>query len=150
MGKKRVIKPTKETLLKEREKIEERIEKGKAKGIKKKFNSGKVFIQSTYNNTMITVSDDEGNVIFWTSAGRVGFKGTKKGTPFAATKTAEFAASMIDKIGLKEIGVLIKGIGQGREAALRTLTNKGINIVSIKDLTPVPHNGCRPPKPRRQ
>ncbi|MCZ2845883.1 MAG: 30S ribosomal protein S11 [Candidatus Bathyarchaeota archaeon] len=149
MGKKRVIKPTKETLLKEREKIEERIEKGKAKGIEKKFNSGKVFIQSTYNNTMITVSDDEGNVIFWTSAGRVGFKGTKKGTPFAATKTAEFAASMIDKIGLKEIGVLIKGIGQGRESALRTLTNKGINIVSIKDLTPVPHNGCRPPKPRR-
>ena len=149
MGKKRVIKPTKEALLKEREKIEEKITKAKTVGVKKKFEKGRVFIQSTYNNTRITISDLQGNVICWTSAGKIGFKGTKKGTPFAATKTAEFAAGMINKIGMKEIEILIKGIGQGRESALRTLAARGVNIVSIKDVTPIPHNGCRPPKPRR-
>jgi len=149
MGKKRVIKPTKETLLKEREKIEEKIAKGKAVGIKKKLDRGMISIQSSYNNTMITLSDIKGNVIFWTSAGKVGFKGTKKGTPFAATKTAEFAADMINKIGMRETEVLIKGIGQGRESALRTLANRGVNIISVKDVTAAPHNGCRAPKPRR-
>jgi len=149
MGKKRVIKPTKEALLREREKIEERIAKEKGARIKKEIERGKIYLQSTYNNTMLTLTDLRGNVILWTSAGKVGFKGTKKGTPFAATKTAAFVASMIDKIGMKEVDVLIKGIGQGRESALRALATRGVNITSIKDVTPIPHNGCRPPKPRR-
>jgi len=149
MGKKRVIKPTKETLLKEREKIEERITKEIGPKVRQKIEKGKIYIQSTYNNTMMTLTDEKGHVLFWTSAGKIGFKGTKKGTPFAATKTAEFAANMINKTGIREVDILVKGVGQGRESALRALATRGVNIASIKDVTPIPHNGCRPPKPRR-
>lgn len=149
MGKKRVVKPSKEALLKEREKIEEKIIKGKVAEVKKKVKKGRVYIKASYNNTLITLTDSEGNVVFWTSAGKVGFKGTKKGTPFAATKIAEFAADRINKIGIEEVEVFIKGVGQGRESALRSLASRGVNIVSIKDVTPIPHNGCRPSKVRR-
>ncbi|MCD6094449.1 30S ribosomal protein S11 [bacterium] len=149
MGKKRVVKPSKEALLKEREKIEEKIAKGKAVAIKKKTKRGRLYIKSTYNNTMITLTDEKGNVIFWSSAGKIGFKGTKKGTPFAATKVAEAVSAIINKIGMEEIKVFVKGIGKGRESALRGLSHRGVNIVSIKDVTPIPHNGTKPPKVRR-
>lgn len=149
MGKKRVIKPTKEALLKEREKIEEKILTGKIAKVKKRMEKGRIYIKSSYNNTIMTLADTMGNVIFWTSAGKLGFKGTKQGTPFAATKTAEFAADLVNKMGIERIEVFIKGIGQGRESALRGLANRGVNITLIKDVTPIPHNGCRPPKVRR-
>ncbi len=149
MGKKRVIKPKEETLLREREKVDEKISKGEAIRLKKKIDKGRIYIKSSYNNTMITLADQQGNVIFWTSAGRVGFKGTKKGTPFAATKVAEAVSQVIEKVGMKEIEVFVKGIGEGRNAALRSLAQRGVNIVRIKDVTPIPHNGPKPPNPRR-
>ena len=149
MGKKKVVKPSKESLLKERDKIEEKLTKGEAIKFKKQIDRGRIYIKSSYNNMLITLTDIKGNVIFWTSAGKLSFKGTKKGTPFAATKVAESASAMINKMKIKEIEIFIKGIGQGREAALRGLAHRGINIVRIKDVTPIPHNGCRPRKARR-
>jgi small subunit ribosomal protein S11 len=148
MGKKRVIKPTKEALLKERERIEEKIARGISKG-RKKMSEGRIYVKSTYNNTIITITDSDGSVIFWASAGQVGFKGTKKGTPFAATKVAEVVSNVIAKIGMRDVSIFVKGIGQGREAAVRGIANRGININFIKDVTPIPHNGPKPPKPRR-
>ena len=149
MGKKKVVKPSKESLLKERDKIEEKLTKGEVIKFKEKIDRGRIYIKSSYNNMLITLTDIKGNVIFWTSAGKLSFKGTKKGTPFAATKVAESASAMINKMKIKEIEIFIKGIGQGREAALRGLAHRGINIVRIKDVTPIPHNGCRPRKARR-
>lgn len=149
MGKKRVIKPKEETLLKERERIEEKTTKTGLVKFKKKINKGRIYIRVSYNNTMITLADQNGNVLFWTSAGRLGFKGAKKGTPFAASKVAETVSQIIDKIGIGELEVFLKGVGEGRESALRSLAHKGANIVKIKDITPIPHNGPRPPKPRR-
>jgi small subunit ribosomal protein S11 len=149
MGKKRVVKPTEEALLKEREKIEEKVTKEEKVTSKKQIDKGRVYIKSNYNNTMITLTDEKGDVIFWTSAGRLGFKGAKKGTPFAATKVAEAISQVINKIGIAKVEVFIKGIGQGRESALRSLAHRGMNIIRIKDVTPIPHNGPRPPKPRR-
>ncbi|MDD5551713.1 MAG: 30S ribosomal protein S11 [Candidatus Pacebacteria bacterium] len=148
MGKKRVIKPTKEALLKEKERIEEKVARGILKS-RKKITRGKLYIKATYNNMIITVTDEEGNVVFWSSAGHVGFKGTKKGTPFAATKVAEVVSSVLQKTGMREIAVFIRGVGQGREAALRSLANRGVNIISIKDVTPIPHNGPKAKKPRK-
>lgn len=148
MGKKRVIKPTKETLLKERQRIEEKIARGISKS-HKNVSKGNIYIKSTYNNTILTVTDDKGNVLFWTSAGQVGFKGTKKGTPFAATKVAEVVSNVISKAGPREVSLFVKGVGQGREAAIRGIANRNIDIIFIKDVTPIPHNGTKPAKPRR-
>ena len=114
-----------------------------------KTKEGRIHISSSYNNTIITLTDLEGNVLYWTSAGNIGFKGTKKATPFAASKVAEVMAQAAKKLGIEKVAVLIKGIGSGRESALRSLAARGLEITSIKDLTPVPHNGCRPPKVRR-
>ncbi len=116
---------------------------------KKKMNSGVVYIQSTYNNTRVTLADKNGNVVAWASAGNIGFKGTKKGTPFAASKVAELIIEKGKMIGLENIDVEIKGIGTGRESALRTLIASALEINSIKDTTPIPHNGPKSPKPRR-
>ncbi len=148
MGKKRIIKQTTEEVLKEKE-VREAATKGKKEVRGKKITRGKAYIQSTYNNTLITITDLGGNVIAWESAGAVGFKGPKKATPFAATKAIESLMKKITKTGLQEVKVFVKGVGSGREAAIRALANHGIDILSIKDVTPVPHNGCRPPKPRR-
>jgi small subunit ribosomal protein S11 len=106
-------------------------------------------IQSTFNNTIITITDEKGNTLCWASSGSVGFKGTRKGTPYAASKAAEDVAKKVKEFGVQEIEVRLKGPGQGREAALRTLHAQGLKIVAIKDVTPIPHNGCRPPKRRR-
>jgi small subunit ribosomal protein S11 len=116
---------------------------------KKNILSGIVHIQSTFNNTIITITDSAGNVIAWSSSGVQGFKGSRKSTPFAAQLAAENAAKKAMEHGMKEVGVYVKGPGAGRESALRSLQATGFHIIKIKDVTPIPHNGCRPPKRRR-
>lgn len=110
---------------------------------------GRAYIQSTFNNTIITLTDPQGNVISWGSSGTVGFKGSRKGTAFAAQRAAETAARRGMEHGLRQVDVYVKGPGSGREAAIRSLQAAGLHISSIKDVTPIPHNGCRPPKRRR-
>lgn len=149
MGKKRVVKKTKEELLKERERVEAALKKEIKTEIPQDIREGRVYISSSYNNTILTLTDQQGNTLTWTSAGNAGFKGTKKGTPFAASKVAEILAQRAQRLGIDKVEVLVKGIGSGRESAIRSLANKGLTITAIQDVTPVPHNGCRPPKPRR-
>lgn len=116
---------------------------------RKSISSGVVHIQSTFNNTIVTITDPMGNVVAWSSAGIHGFKGSRKSTPFAAQLTAEDAAKKAMEHGMKSVEVYVKGPGAGRESALRALQAAGFNVVMIKDVTPIPHNGCRPPKRRR-
>jgi small subunit ribosomal protein S11 len=116
---------------------------------KKNISTGIVHIQSTFNNTIVTITDPAGNVIAWSSAGVQGFKGSRKSTPFAAQLAAEDAAKKAMEHGMKSVEVYVKGPGAGRESALRSLQAAGFNVVMIKDVTPIPHNGCRPPKRRR-
>ncbi len=122
-----------------------RVKRRERKGIVK----GRAYIQSTFNNTIITLTDDTGGVIAWGSAGSSGFKGSRKGTAFAAQRAASDAARKGMEHGLRQVEVYIKGPGSGREAAIRTLEASGLSIISIRDVTPAPHNGCRPPKKRR-
>jgi small subunit ribosomal protein S11 len=110
---------------------------------------GKAYINASFNNIIISLTNNAGQVISWASAGKMGFKGSKKNTPFAAQMTAEAAAKEAIDAGLKKVEVLIKGVGSGRDAAVRALNTTGLEITSIKDITPLPHNGCRPPKKRR-
>jgi small subunit ribosomal protein S11 len=110
---------------------------------------GTAHIKSSFNNTIITISDQEGNVIAWASAGNVGFKGSRKSTPFAAQLAAETAARRAMEHGVRRVDVVVKGPGSGRETAIRSIQNVGIEVAGIKDVTPIPHNGCRPPKRRR-
>jgi small subunit ribosomal protein S11 len=116
---------------------------------KKKVDVGQLFVQSTYNNTKLVLTDSKGNVLGTSSSGSIGFKGAKKGTPFAAAKVGEILGAKANAIGIKEVAVSIKGVGSGRESSVRGFIGKGITITSIKDLTPVPHNGTKPKKPRR-
>ena len=116
---------------------------------KKKLSHGRIHIQSTYNNTIITVTDPEGKVVGWGSAGLTGFKGSKKSTPYAAQRTMEETMGKLKPLGLTEVDVFIRGIGSGRESAVRALQNAGLAVLSIKDLTPIPHGGVRPKKVRR-
>jgi small subunit ribosomal protein S11 len=106
-------------------------------------------IQANFNNTIISIADTTGNVLCWSSAGRVGFKGAKKGTPYAASQCSEVCGKEAISLGVKKVDILINGPGPGREAAIRALQNSGLDILSIKDITPIPHNGCRPRKQRR-
>ncbi|MCE5311830.1 MAG: 30S ribosomal protein S11 [Nitrospiraceae bacterium] len=119
------------------------------KKVKKNIPSGAAHIQTTFNNTIISITDQTGNVISWSSAGSLGFKGSRKGTPFAAQMAAEAAAKKAMEMGLRHVDVYVKGPGSGRETAIRALQVVGLEITLIKDVTPVPHNGCRPPKRRR-
>lgn len=112
--------------------------------------SGVAHVKATFNNVIVTLTDIYGNTISWASSGKMGFKGSKKNTPFAAQITAEAAAKGALEAGMKKVDVLIKGVGSGRDAAVRSLNTAGLEITSIKDITPLPHNGCRPPKKRRQ
>jgi len=116
---------------------------------KRTLSSAQVHIFATFNNTIITVTDQQGNTVSWTSAGTIGFKGSRKSTPFAARLAAEDAMKKAQKIGIQEVDLFIKGPGPGREAAIRAIQAQGMKIRSIADVTPVPHNGCRPPKKRR-
>ena len=116
---------------------------------KKNVAQGEAHIKSTFNNTIITFTDQQGNTIAWASAGNVGFKGSRKSTPFAAQLAAETVARRAMEHGVRKVDVMVKGPGSGRETAIRTIQNTGIEVVGIKDVTPIPHNGCRPPKRRR-
>ena len=126
---------------------------GKKKSFKKKekrvVHSGVVYIQATFNNTIVTISDQEGNVIAWSSAGSLGFRGSRKGTPFAAQQAALTAANKAGESGLRSVEVRVAGPGSGRESAVRALATAGIDVRAIRDVMPIPHNGCRPPKKRR-
>lgn len=121
----------------------------KKKKVVRDLSFARAYIQCSFNNTIISITDDHGGVISWASAGSVGFKGTKKGTPFAAQVTAEKAANKAKEMGVRQVTVYVSGPGSGRETAIRSLQAIGFSISLIKDVTPIPHNGCRPPKPRR-
>jgi len=149
MGKKRIIAKSEEELIKESEKIGTAVKKDKKIETPLKTKEGCIYIFSSYNNTIINLTDLQGNTLSFFSAGSIGFKGTKKSTPFAASKVAEALAEEAKKLGIEKVQVLIKGVGAGRESALRSLATHGLDIVSIKDVTPIPHDGCRPPKVRR-
>ena len=127
--------------------------KGKSTRVKRRHSKnierGQAHISSTFNNTMVTLTDLQGNVLSWASAGQLGFRGSRKSTPFAAQQAAEEAASKAMEHGLKSVEVYVKGPGSGREAAIRSLQAAGLEVNMIKDVTPIPHNGCRPPKRRR-
>ncbi len=144
------------------EEIKQKLEKNKAARAKKKLikkkkkktarivKIGRAYVQATYNNTMITLTDPNGDVISWASAGLAGFKGAKKATPYAAQIITKIATQKArEEYGLEEVSVFVSGVGTGREAAIRALNANGLNVTSIKDMTSVPHNGCRPKKPRR-
>ena len=120
--------------------------KARKRKVKKNVPEGKAFIHSTFNNTIVTLTDKEGNAISWASAGTLGFKGSKKSTPFAAGMAAEAAGKVAYEMGMRKVEVYAKGLGSGRETAIRSLQTAGLEITSISDTTPIPHNGCRPPK----
>ena len=152
MGKKRIVQKSQEELIQESENIEKAVRRegeGARRGAGGKYSEGVAHIRSSYNNTIITICDKRGNTLAWASAGNIGFRGTKKSTPFAASKVAEAATERAKKFGIKYLHVLVKGIGSGRESAIRSLSSRGIEILSIRDITPIPHGGVKPPKPRR-
>ena len=144
----------KKALVKKDDKVEksvplEKVKKSKKKKIKKNITTGIAYVQATFNNTIVSITDDSGNVIAWSSAGSKGFKGSRKSTPYAAQIAADSAATKAQEHGLKTLTVKLKGPGSGRETALRALQSRGFKILSIKDVTPMAHNGARPPKKRR-
>ncbi len=142
MGKKRIA--TQEGQL-----VDAGAQRGSGRTPKKKITTGQLAIEATFNNTKAVVSDVKGNVLFWSSSGSLGFKGAKKGTPFAASKVGEILAEKATALGIKEIHVVVKGVGSGREPLIRAFVGTGIELLSIVDRTPVPHNGPKPKKPRR-
>ncbi len=146
MGKNKIVK-TEEA--KKPEVKETKPEAVKTSSKKKAIASGVLYVESTFNNTKISLTDKKGNVLMWSSSGSLGFRGAKKGTPFAAAKIGETLGQKAFELGLKEIDVIVKGVGSGRESAIRGFITKGFAINSIKDTTPVPHNGPKPKKPRR-
>jgi small subunit ribosomal protein S11 len=141
MGKKRIVKKGGEG------------ESGKAgsssRAPRRKMEGGRLYVEATYNNTKVSLSDISGNIVVWSSSGSLGFAGAKKGTPFAAAKVGELVGDKATAMGVKEVSVIVSGVGAGRESSIRAFATKGIHISGIKDTTPVPHNGPRPPKARR-
>lgn len=123
--------------------------KARKRKVKKNIPEGRAYIHSTFNNTIVTITDIPGNAISWASAGTLGFKGSKKSTPFAAGMSAEAAGKAAMEMGMKKVSVFVNGLGSGRETAIRSLQTAGLEISSITDVTPIPHNGCRPPKKPR-
>jgi small subunit ribosomal protein S11 len=143
MGKKRIVKKG------ETETTEGAPKTATQTSTKKRFDAGNLYVQSTYNNTKVVLTDPKGNTLAWSSSGSLGFKGAKKGTPFAAAKVGELLGTKAQNMGVKEVAVVINGVGSGRESAIRGFVSKSIGISSIKDMTPVPFNGPKPKKPRR-
>lgn len=123
--------------------------KKKKKKLKQQILKGEAYIKCTYNNTMVAIGDLNGAILGWSSSGLLGFKGAKKATPYAAAQVVGDVAEKVKKYGIKELNVFVKGIGSGRESSIRALANRGFDLQMIKDITPIPHNGCRPKKPRR-
>lgn len=144
MGKKKVTEQT--TVVSETTEKEAKVQAPKRA---KRIEHGRVYVSASYNNTVVTVTDEKGNVIAWATAGAIGFSGPKKATPFAASKIISVISEKLKGLEIGEVEVFVKGVGGGRDSAVRSLVNQGFNIVSIRDLTPVPHNGPRPPKVRR-
>ncbi len=149
MGKKHIVEKSAEEVLAEGSKVEKTLAQIAPSLKKKSVNTAAIHILSSYNNTKMTLTDMQGNVLLAQSAGRVGFKGSKKGTSFAASKVAQAIGEAIVALNAKEVEIIVKGVGAGRESALRSLSTQGINITKVKDRTPIPHGGCRPKKPRR-
>ncbi|PIR44031.1 30S ribosomal protein S11 [Candidatus Wolfebacteria bacterium CG10_big_fil_rev_8_21_14_0_10_31_9] len=150
MGKKKITTQSEEETLKESETLEKNISKVSDKVIaSKKIDIGKVYINATYNNTLITATNKNGDVLAWVSAGGLGFSGPKKATPFASSKAVAALAEKLKKVGLRNIDVIVKGVGSGRDSAIRSLSNQGFNILSLRDMTGIPHNGPKPKKARR-
>ncbi len=151
MGKKQIKTESSDQVIKEGQAIEQAILKSSSKPSEgsKKIENGQVFIKATYNNTLITVADEKGNVIAWASAGSLGFAGPKKATPFAASKVVAALVEKLKKSGPANVRVMVNGVGGGRDSAIRSLAGQGFNILSIKDVTPIPFNGPRRPKVRR-
>lgn len=152
MGQKKVIEKTEKDILEEGKKLEETMVKKSS--VKKTSQGGKIgvgviYVNFSYNNTMLTATDKKGNVVAWISAGSLGFSGPKKATPFAVSKMVAAISEKLKKIGFSEIEVVMKGVGSARDSALKSLAGQGFSILSIKDVTPIPHNGPRPPKRRR-
>lgn len=125
------------------------VKTAKKKKVAKQVSHGRAYIQATFNNTIVTITDQNGDVLGWASSGMVGFKGPKKATPYAASQVVKRVAEAVAPTGIKELQVFVKGIGGGREGAIRALNTNGLQVLSVKDVTPIPHNGCRPPKRRR-
>ncbi|MEX2014288.1 MAG: 30S ribosomal protein S11 [Parcubacteria group bacterium] len=150
MGKKRIIKTEGEEAVKAADGIALVAEKKEeSKSSRRRIDSGVLYVESTYNNTKLTLSDSKSNTLAWSSSGSLGFRGAKKGTPFAAAKVGETLALKAQTMGIKEVRVVVRGVGSGRESAIRGFISKGINLTTIQDKTAVPHNGPKPPKPRR-
>lgn len=149
MGKKHIIETDQEDLIKQKEKVDQNLQKETKVRSSERISEGKIYISSSYNNTIVTLTNAKGQVLASKSAGAVGFKGAKKATSFAASRVAEAIVNVCKKLVVEKIEVFIKGVGAGRESAVRTLVNQGLNVVSIKDVTPIPHNGVRPKKIRR-
>lgn len=149
MGKKKIATKSEETVLKEGVSTETALARQKVQKVKQRVETGRVYIKVSYNNIAITATDIKGNVLAWVTAGSLGFSGPKKATAFAASKVAEAVAEKLQRSGPSSVEVYIKGIGGGRDSALKALANRGFDILSIKDVTPIPHNGPRPPKARR-
>lgn len=135
--------------MKEREQIEAAVGKEPHVRAQQQVLGARIYISSSYNNTLMTLTDRQGNTIAWVSAGSIGFKGTKKATPFAASKVAEAVSQVAKRLGITNVEVFVKGVGSGRDSAIRSLAARGLEIDRLKDLTPIPHNGCRTPKVRR-
>ena len=151
MGKKKTTTESSESLLKQQEVTETTIAKASVSGSKKskRIEEGRVYVNASYNNTVITVTDMKGNVVAWASAGSLGFSGPKKATPFASSKVIAALAEKVKSTGPEKISVIVKGVGSGRDSAIRSLISQGFTVLSIKDATPIPHNGPRAKKVRR-
>jgi small subunit ribosomal protein S11 len=149
MGKKHITEESQEDAIKEKEKVDATLKKESKVALAQRVSEGRIYISSSYNNTIITLTNAKGQVLASKSAGAVGFKGAKKATSFAASRVSEAIVNICKKLVIEKIEVFIKGVGAGRESAVRTLVNQGLNVVSIKDITPIPHNGVRPKKVRR-
>ena len=148
MGKKKIIDKTKEEISIKEEKLDQKVGK-EVKSKTRALGEGRIYISCSYNNTILTLTDSQGNVLGWATAGNIGFRGSKKSTPFAASKVAEVLTQKAQKVGVERVSVFVKGVGGGRDSAIRALVARGLDITVIKDVTPIPHNGCRPKKPRR-
>jgi len=149
MGKKHVIETSQEDSIKEKEKVDQAVKQDTKVKSAHRISEARVYVSSSYNNTIITLTDSRGQVLASKSSGAVGFKGAKKATSFAASRVAEAIVNVCKKLMVERIEVYIKGVGAGRESAVRTLVNQGLNVIAIKDVTPIPHNGVRPKKIRR-
>ncbi len=149
MGKKKIGTQTEAEAIGQAAAIEGAVVAASTKGVSKKFDKGNVYVKASYNNTIISVTDDKGNLVAWSTAGSLGFRGPKKATPFAASKVVAALSEKLRKAGLQKVSIYLNGIGGGRDSSVRSFVNQGFEVLSIHDVTPIPHNGPKPKKVRR-